>query len=101
MLLMIDQGHRGAWSQGRCDQCQTVDFRSVRAGDVDYSCDQDEATPKHLVPLPPQAVKLLQELEKITGAGKYLFPNHRRPDDVMSATTINRALEHMGTRPGM
>lgn len=55
---------------------------------------------KHMVPLPPQAVKLLQELQKITGAGKHLFPNNRRPDDVMSATTINRALEHMGYSSG-
>lgn len=55
----------------------------------------------HLVPLPWQAVALLNELHRITGAGDWLFPNFRRPDDVMSATTINRALEHMGYASGL
>jgi len=55
----------------------------------------------HVVPLPHQALALLKELRTITGAGKWLFPNFRRPDDVMSATTINRALEHMGYASGL
>ena len=55
---------------------------------------------KHLVPLPRQAVELLRELHGITGAGTHLFPNMRRPKDVMSATTVNRALEHMGYPTG-
>lgn len=54
----------------------------------------------HLVPLAPQAVALLRELQEITGANVHLFPNNRRPRDVMSATTINRALEHMGYPSG-
>lgn len=55
---------------------------------------------KHMVPLSTQAVELLMELRGITGAGVYLFPNTRRPKDVMSATTINRALEYMGFATG-
>lgn len=55
---------------------------------------------KHLVPLPPQAIALLHELHTITGGGKHLFPNTRRPKDVMGATTVNRALEHMGYPSG-
>ncbi|MFK3844735.1 integrase arm-type DNA-binding domain-containing protein [Stenotrophomonas sp. PS02297] len=55
---------------------------------------------KHLVPLSDQAIELLLELREITGAGRYLFPNNRRPKEVMSATTINRALEHMGFASG-
>lgn len=50
----------------------------------------------HTVPLSKQAVELLQELEKITGDQKWLFPNIRRVEDCMSGTTINRALEYMG-----
>lgn len=55
----------------------------------------------HIVPLARQAIALLDELKSITGAGVWLFPNFRRPDDVMSATTINRALEHMGYASGL
>jgi len=55
----------------------------------------------HVVPLARQALALLEELQKITGAGEWLFPNFRHPSDVMSATTINRALEHMGYASGL
>lgn len=50
----------------------------------------------HLVPLADQVVAVLALLRPLTGGGRYLFPNSRRPDAIMSATTINRALEHMG-----
>ena len=49
----------------------------------------------HMVPLSRQAAAILAELQKITGAGENMFPNSRRPDDVMSATTINRAMEYL------
>lgn len=51
---------------------------------------------EHLVPLSTQVVALMQELQSITGASAWMFPNYRRPDDCMTATTINRALERMG-----
>lgn len=54
----------------------------------------------HVVPLPAQALVLLKELRRITGAGDLLFPNVRRPEASISATTINRALEHMGYGTG-
>lgn len=50
----------------------------------------------HLVPISDQVLALLQELRTITGSGVWLFPNTRRPKDVMSATTVNRALEYLG-----
>ena len=48
-----------------------------------------------------QTVEVLTELRRITGAGRWLFPNNRRPNDVMAATTINRALESMGYGSGV
>lgn len=54
----------------------------------------------HVVPLPAQALALLKELHRITGAGELLFPNVRRPEASISVTTINRALEHMGYGSG-
>jgi len=54
----------------------------------------------HVVPLSTQALERIQELKVITGGGQWLFPNTRRPRDVMSATTINRALEYMGYATG-
>lgn len=51
---------------------------------------------EHWVPLSDQALALLKELREISGYGTWLFPNNRRSDDCMTATTINRALENMG-----
>jgi integrase len=50
----------------------------------------------HLVPLAPQAVAILQELQPLTGAGQFLFPSartHRRP---MSNNAVLSALRRMG-----
>jgi integrase len=50
----------------------------------------------HVVPLPAQAVALLRELHKFTGGQRWLFPNHRRPHQCMSDTTLNQALRRIG-----
>jgi integrase len=50
----------------------------------------------HIVPLSRQAVELLLELRSLTGGRSFLFPNYRRPNSCMTATTLNRALERMG-----
>lgn len=50
----------------------------------------------HVVPLAGQSVTLLRELHSYTGGRRLLFPNHRRPLECMTATTLNRALERMG-----
>jgi len=52
----------------------------------------------HLVPLSRQAVAALRELHTLTGGGAVLFPNYRRPTQIMSATTLNRALDRLGFR---
>jgi len=51
---------------------------------------------EHKVPLSKRAIELIKELACITGSGKYLFPNSRRPSEPMATTTVNRALENMG-----
>lgn len=50
----------------------------------------------HIVPLSRQAMALLEELRTFTGGQPFLFPNMRTPQECMTATTINRALERMG-----
>lgn len=51
---------------------------------------------KHIIPLSTQALIHLNELHKLTGQGKYLFPSVRSPDRPMSDNTINAALRRLG-----
>jgi integrase len=50
----------------------------------------------HIVPLPRQAMKLLRELENITGNGQYVFPGARTNGRPMSENAVNAALRRMG-----
>jgi integrase len=52
--------------------------------------------PDHLVPLAPQAVAILRELQPLTGAGKYVFPHPLTPDRPMSENGVLSALRRMG-----
>jgi len=51
----------------------------------------------HIVPLPPQAVKLVRdELQPLTGGGRYLFPSQLKADRPMSDNTVRSALRRLG-----
>ncbi|WP_223842582.1 tyrosine-type recombinase/integrase [Xanthomonas citri] len=82
---------------------RTVELRNARWQEFDL----DQATWRipaermkmrepHIVPLSKQAIELLKELHTHTGGRGLLFPNYRRPQESMTATTLNRALERMG-----
>lgn len=50
----------------------------------------------HLVPLAPQAVAILRELQALTGGGRYVFPSARSPQRPMSNNAVLSALRRMG-----
>src|SRR5450830_259279 len=50
----------------------------------------------HLVPLPSQAVKILRELQPLSGHGEYVFQGGHSPLRPMSESAINAALKRMG-----
>lgn len=50
----------------------------------------------HIVPLSKQAVAILQELQPLTGYGRYVFPCHRSPLRPMTNNAVNAALRRMG-----
>ena len=82
---------------------RTIEARRAEWVDIDLSAaiwripaNKMKKSRMHVVPLSSQVVELLKELHTMTGNGRLLFPNSKRPDDMLSATTINRALEYMG-----
>lgn len=50
----------------------------------------------HIVPLAPQAVAILREIQPLTGSGKYVFHGERDHDRPMSDNAIRSALRRMG-----
>jgi integrase len=50
----------------------------------------------HQVPLPPQALTLLDELHPLTGRTGFLFPAQSTRPVSMSENTLNQALRRMG-----
>lgn len=51
---------------------------------------------EHLVPLPHQAVAILQELQPLTCRSHYVFPGERSASRPMSENTVNAALRRLG-----
>ena len=60
------------------------------------SRDEKANGPPHYVPLAAQAIRLLRELQPLTGHGQYLFPSLMTSQRPMSDNTINVALRRMG-----
>jgi len=82
---------------------RTVELRAADWLEIDFDraewripAERMKMREPHLVPLSTQALSLLRELHKLTGNQRWLFPNYRRPETCMTATTLNRALERMG-----
>ncbi len=82
---------------------RTIEMRGAQWTEIDFDAaewripaERMKMREEHIVPLSRQVVELLQELHKITGSNRYLFPNRRRPTTYISPTTVNRALERMG-----
>ncbi|CAM3884720.1 tyrosine-type recombinase/integrase [Roseateles saccharophilus] len=50
----------------------------------------------HLVPLAPQAVAVLKELQPLTGHGRYVFPSLLTGENCMSENTVRAALRRLG-----
>lgn len=51
---------------------------------------------QHIVPLSRQAVAVLQELQPLTGAKRFVFPGARTNGRPMSENTVNAALRRLG-----
>lgn len=50
----------------------------------------------HLIPLAPQALAVLRELQPLTGGGRFVFPSMLTGARCMSENTVNTALRRMG-----
>ncbi len=82
---------------------RTSELRAARWNEITWEKAEWRIPPErmkmkelHVVPLSTQAVITLRKIEKHTGNGQYLFPNHHNPAKCMSENTMLYALYRMG-----
>ncbi|MGP8233091.1 MAG: tyrosine-type recombinase/integrase [Methylovirgula sp.] len=80
---------------GELRAAEWTDF-DLEAGVWSIPADKMKMRRPHRVPLVPQALAVLRDLQAITGGGKFLFPSVRSPARCMSENTINAALRRLG-----
>ncbi|MCU7876787.1 MAG: tyrosine-type recombinase/integrase [Candidatus Thiodiazotropha sp. (ex Lucinoma borealis)] len=108
-LLRVTDGYEGSFVT-RC-ALQLASLTFVRPGelrhaewseiDLDNSewripAEKMKMSVVHIVPLSTQAVAVLNEINPLTGRGKYVFPGVRSLKRPMSENTVNAALRRLG-----
>ena len=68
----------------------------LEAAEWNIPADKMKMREAHLVPLSKQAVAVLQEIQPLTGTGRYVFPSPRTSKRPMSDNAVLSALRRMG-----
>uniref|UniRef100_C6E2B6 Integrase family protein n=1 Tax=Geobacter sp. (strain M21) TaxID=443144 RepID=C6E2B6_GEOSM len=68
----------------------------LQAGEWNIPAAKMKMGQPHLVPLSRQALQILQDLQAITGHGRYVFPCHRSRLRCMSENAVNAGLRRLG-----
>jgi integrase len=83
--------------------CRPGELRHMEWTEIDFEAKQWNIPAEkmkmkqaHAVPLPSQALHVLNELKPLTGHSIYTFPCHRSPLRCMSDNAINAGLRRMG-----
>jgi len=82
------------------------ELRSMKWADVDLKTKEwryfvTKTEIQHIVPLSRQAIKIIKELQPLTGDGVWLFPSERNPNNTlggrcMSENTLSASLKRLG-----
>jgi integrase len=70
-----------------------VKFKQTR---IELPAEKMKMQEPHIIPLSTQAMEILQELQPITGRGKYVFPSARGPSRPLSDNGVRTALRTLG-----
>jgi integrase len=78
-----------------------TELRTARWADIDLDATEwryfvTKTKTDHIVPLCTQVVKLLKEIQPLSGHGEIVFQGGHNPDKAMSEAAINAALRRMG-----
>ena len=83
--------------------CRPGEIRQAEWSEIDFDnaewripADKMKMKREHIVPLAKQAIKILKELQEVTGHQKYIFPSMRMDGRPMSDGTVRIALRSIG-----
>lgn len=81
--------------------CRPGELRHMEWEQVNWDQQQIEITTEkthqqHIIPLSHQSMEILEELERLTGRGRYIFPSARGASRPMSENTVRVALRTLG-----
>lgn len=81
--------------------CRPGELRHMEWEQVNWNQQQIEITAEkthqqHIIPLSRQSLEILEELERLTGRGRYIFPSARGASRPMSENTVRVALRTLG-----
>jgi len=80
----------------RPGELRQAEWKDINFNEAVWQFTASKTEQAHIVPLSRQAISILQDLHKLTGQGKYLFPSVRTPDRPMSENTVNGPLRRLG-----
>jgi integrase len=80
----------------RPGELRMAKWRDVDLDGAEWRYQVTKTEVPHIVPLSRQAVKILRELQPLTGSGLYVFPGSRSPRRPMSDNAILAAMRRMG-----
>jgi integrase len=80
---------------GELRQAEWSEF-DLESGEWRIPAEKMKMRQLHLVPLSQQAIKVLRELQPLTGGGRYVFPGIRGRGRPMSENTVLGALRRLG-----
>lgn len=92
VLLRPGELRKAEWSEFDLDSATWT----IPAARMKLSKAAKARNPPHIVPLAPQAIAILRELQPLTGFGRYVFPNPRTSDRPLSDNGVLSALRRMG-----
>lgn len=82
---------------------RTIELRASEWSDIDFDksvwnipADRMKMRRPHIVPITRQVKELLEEVNQLTGRGKYIFPGRNDAGKSMSEASINQVIKRIG-----
>jgi integrase len=79
------------------------ELRNARWGEIDFDnklwiipAERTKMRREHLKPLPALAIRVLRDIQRLTGNREFVFPSAQSPRKPMSENTLNVALRRLG-----